>query len=77
MTLLTAFTRFPDPRIARRRRYPLGDLLFIALCAVLAGADNFVEIQAWASAKRQWLAQRLHLEHGIPSHDYIRRRRRP
>ena len=74
MTLLTAFTRFPDPRIARRR---LGDLLFIALCAILAGADNFVEIQEWATAKREWLAQRLHLEHGIPSHDYIRRRRRP
>ena len=69
MTLRTAFSRLPDPRMARRRRYPLADLLFIALCAILCGANNFVEIQSWAQAKQEWLDKRLHLEHGIPSHD--------
>ena len=59
MTLTSAFARLPDPRLARRR-YPPGDLLFIALCAVLSGADNtrqspcgrllcFVEIEDWAN----------------------------
>ncbi len=69
MTLRTAFARLADPRIARRRRYALGDLLFIALCAVLCGANNFVEIEVWARAKQEWLQERLDLQHGIPSHD--------
>ena len=73
MTLTTAFARLPDPRLARRRRYPLGDLLFIALCAVLSGADNFVEIEDWAKAKQEWLQERLDLPHGIPSHDTLGR----
>lgn len=73
MTLLTAFARLPDPRIARRRRYALGDLLFIALCAVICGANNFVEIELWAKSKQDWLQERLGLQHGIPSHDTLGR----
>ena len=66
MTLTTAFARLSDPRLARRRRYPLADLLFIALCAVLSGADNtrqspcgrllcFVEIEDWANRTKRVL----------------------
>jgi len=41
----------------------------IALCAVIAGADDFVTIAAWARQKRTWLAKILDLSSGIPSHD--------
>ena len=69
MMLLSSFSRLRDPRIARHRRYSLGDLLFIALCAMLCGADSFVEIEAWAKAKQSWLRQRLDLPETMPSHD--------
>ena len=38
------FAELPDPRINRRKRHLLADILTIALCAVLCGADDFVEI---------------------------------
>ena len=40
-----------------------------ALCATIAGADDFVAIAAWARQKRDWLGQFLDLSGGIPSHD--------
>jgi predicted transposase YbfD/YdcC len=71
---LTAFvSRLPDPRYRRARRHPLLTILFIALCAVLAGADNLSEIARWAKAKQDWLQERVDLPGGIPSHDTIGR----
>jgi hypothetical protein len=45
------------------------DILVIAICAVICGADTWVEIEAYGNAKEQWLRQFLALPHGIPSHD--------
>ncbi len=56
----------------RRRRevvYPLIDIVTIALCAVIAGADNFVAIAELARKKRTWLSQFLDLSRGVTSHD--------
>jgi predicted transposase YbfD/YdcC len=58
-----------DPRQAKKVEHELVELLVVAVCAVLSGADEFVEIQAWGKAKLQWLRQFLKLEHGIASHD--------
>ena len=45
------------------------ELLVVAVCAVLAGADDFVQIEEWAKEKLDWFRQYLKLEKGIPSHD--------
>ena len=62
------FSTLTDPR-RRKVMYPLINIVTIALCAVLCGADDFVSIAVWARAKRDWLAQFLDLKAGIPSHD--------
>jgi len=62
------FASLTDPR-RRKVTYPLINIVTIALCAVIAGADDFVTIAAWGRQKRAWLARFLDLTHGIPSHD--------
>jgi predicted transposase YbfD/YdcC len=47
----------------------LNDILFIALCAVICGADSWTEVEVFGWAKREWLSQFLALPNGIPSHD--------
>ena len=72
-----AFTEFfadlPDPRVARTRLHRLDDILVIAVCAVLCGADSFEEIEEFGHAKEPWLKRFLTLPHGIPSHDTFNR----
>jgi len=58
-----------DPRQAGKVEHDLVELLVVAVAAVLAGADPFVEIEAWENEKRDWLRQYLKLAHGIASHD--------
>jgi predicted transposase YbfD/YdcC len=62
------FADLTDPR-RRKVTYPLINIVTIAVCAVIAGADDFVSIVAWARQKRDWLARILDLTNGIPSHD--------
>jgi predicted transposase YbfD/YdcC len=62
------FADLPDPR-RREGWYPLVNIVVIALCAVISGADDFVAIARWARIKREWLATFLDLRAGIPSHD--------
>jgi predicted transposase YbfD/YdcC len=62
------FASLTDPR-RRKVTYPLINIVTIALCAVIAGADDFVTIAARARQKRAWLAKILDLSSGIPSHD--------
>ncbi|WP_165224794.1 ISAs1 family transposase [Aquisphaera insulae] len=62
------FAGLTDPR-RRKVTYPLVNIVTIAVCAVICGADDFVAIATWGRAKRDWLATILDLEAGIPSHD--------
>ena len=62
------FVDLTDPR-RREVTYPLINVVTIALCAVICGADDFVSIAAWGRMKRAWLAKLLDLSSGIPSHD--------
>jgi predicted transposase YbfD/YdcC len=68
-----AFIRFfadlPDPRIDRTKKHRLVDILVIALCAVLGGADTWEEVEQFGRAKAAWLRRFLALPNGIPSHD--------
>ena len=62
------FTELTDPR-RREVVYPLINVVTIAICAVVAGADDFVSIAEYGRKKRKWLEQFLDLSAGIPSHD--------
>jgi predicted transposase YbfD/YdcC len=68
-SLLDSFADLPDPRVDRTKRHRLGDILVIAVCALLSGAEDFVAMEAWGRAREAWLRARLALPHGIPSHD--------
>ena len=62
------FANLTDPR-RRKVLYPLVNVVTIAVCAVICGADDFVAIAKFGRAKREWLSQFLDLTDGIPSHD--------
>ena len=66
------FVDLPDPR-ASNVRHRLIDLLFIALCATICGADGWEDFQVFARSKRSWFSQFLDLRHGVPSADTFRR----
>jgi predicted transposase YbfD/YdcC len=63
------FADLPDPRVDRTKKHLLGDILVIALCAVVCGADSWEEVEAFGEAKHAWLRRFLALPNGIPSHD--------
>lgn len=62
------FQELTDPR-RREVTYPLINIVVMALCAVLSGADDFVSIARWAEKKKEWLAKFLDMSAGVPSHD--------
>jgi predicted transposase YbfD/YdcC/predicted DNA-binding protein (UPF0251 family) len=62
------FAELTDPR-RREGTYPLINIVVIALCAAICGADDFVAIADWGALKKDWLSKFLDLSAGIPSHD--------
>lgn len=67
------FSSIDDPRIDRTKEHLLSDILLIALCAMLCGAEGFVDFQDFGKARIRWLRSFLKLPNGIPSHDTFRR----
>jgi predicted transposase YbfD/YdcC len=63
------FGELPDPRSGQNVRHPLLSIISIAICAVICGADDWVEVEQFGQAKHEWLSSFLALPHGIPSHD--------
>ena len=63
------FGELTDPRVARTRVHRLGDVVTIALCAVVCGANDWVAVETFGRAKEAWLRTFLPLPGGIPSHD--------
>src|SRR5665213_1872976 len=72
-TLFEHFAALPDPRVERTKEHQLLDILTIAVCAIICGADSFVEMEEFGAAKWEWLATFLALPSGIPSHDTFNR----
>lgn len=68
-SLENCFGDLPDPRVRGRCDHKLLDIIIIAVCGVLCGADSWVGIETVGKAKESWLSEFLELEHGIPSHD--------
>lgn len=63
------FESLPDPRVERCKLHDLQEIIFMSICAVICGADDYVAIEQFAKGKEDWLRQFLKLENGIPSHD--------
>lgn len=69
ITIADHFAQMSDPRIDRTKRHNLIDILTIAICAVICGADSWVAIELYGCTKYEWLKTFLDLPNGIPSHD--------
>jgi len=67
------FRQLADPRVGRAKRHELLDILLIAVCAMLCGAEGFTEIAECGRCKADWFKTWLALPHGIPSHDTFNR----
>ena len=72
-TIADYFVDIEDPRIERTKRHKLIDILTIAICAVICGADSWVSIETYAKVKQDWFKQFIELPNGIPSHDTFAR----
>ncbi len=68
-TIAEHFATRTDPRIDHTKRHHLLDLLTIALCAIISGAGEWVAMEAYGKAKREWFDTFLDLPNGIRSHD--------
>ena len=73
MELLKVFQQIEDPRIERKKLYSLESVLGIALCAMLSGATDFEEMEAFGLSKLDLMSQLFDLPNGIPSHDTFNR----
>jgi predicted transposase YbfD/YdcC len=71
--LAACFAGLVDPRETRRCDHRLIDILAIAVCAVIACAESWEDIELYGRSKRAWLETFLELPNGIPSHDTFRR----
>lgn len=63
------FSKVSDPRVDRSKEHKLIDIIAIAICAVICGAEGWVDIELFGKSKLPWLKTFLELPNGIPSHD--------
>jgi len=73
VNILRFFDDLPDPRSEVNRLHRLGDVIVIAICAVIANADGPTAIAKWARLNDVWLRKHLALPSGIPGKDTFRR----
>ena len=67
--LESIFAQVEDPRMERTKLHRLQDIIILAICGVLCGADGWVEIEEFGKAKEAFFTELLKLPNGIPSHD--------
>jgi predicted transposase YbfD/YdcC len=72
-SIVKHFAKLKDPRRSHRRLHHLQDIIVIALCAVIANAQDWQEIETFGRKRLDWLKRFLALPHGIPSHDTFER----
>ena len=68
---LDSFSGLHDPRQQAKVLYPLPEILLLCLCAVLGGADSWVEVALYGQQKLEFLRRFLPFAHGTPSHDQL------
>lgn len=69
LSITTHFASIEDPRLERSKRHKLIDIIVIAICGVICGAEDWVAIERFGQAKLEWFQTFLELPNGIPSHD--------
>ena len=67
------FGSLQDPRIDRQKLHLLLDIIVIAICASICGADKWEDVETFGKAKKDWFKTFLELPNGIPSHDTFNR----
>src|SRR5207237_10269487 len=67
--LETIFAQVEDPRMERTKLHRLRDIIILAICGVICGAEGWVEIEEFGKAKEAFFTELLDLPNGIPSHD--------
>ena len=72
-TLVEHFSDLEDPRCSGKIEHRLIDIMVIAVCAVIAGAESWQDMELYGHDKSDWLSSFLCLPNGIPSHDTFRR----
>jgi len=70
-SLLDHFPALKDPRQLGRVIYPLPEVMLLILCASIAAADDFVEVQHWDETHMDFLRRFLPYNDGIPGHDAL------
>ena len=73
VTIQKHFAKVADPRLKRRQRHRLMDIIVMAICAVIADCDTWEDIGVFVRKRRSWLERFLDLPHGVPSADTFAR----
>ena len=68
-SIMDQFRELEDPWIERSKWHQLLDMVAIAICAVICGADSWVYVEMFGKSKEEWFRTFLELPNGIPSHD--------
>ena len=68
---LKSFADLEDPRQQAKVLYPLEEILLLCLCAVISGADCWVEVALYGRQRLTFLRRFLPFRHGVPSHDQL------
>ena len=71
INFLRHFKGLFDHRQARKVQYPLDEVLLLVLCAVISGADSWVEVATWGKKKLDFLRRFFPYANGTPSHDQL------
>jgi predicted transposase YbfD/YdcC len=69
LAITAYFADVDDPRIDRTKAHVVLDIIVISICAVICGADGWVDVAEFGRSKQAWLATFLALPNGIPAHD--------
>jgi predicted transposase YbfD/YdcC len=69
LSISAHFASLQDPRTGNATRHKLLDILVIAICAIICGADDWTDVELFGTCKETWFRTFLSLPHGVPSHD--------
>ena len=67
------FETLEDPRSGKYPRHYFGEIIFIALAAMICGSEGFDDFARFAQTREKWLRKHLKLPGGLPSNDTFRR----
>ena len=73
MKILTSIEEIIDPRMIGKVQHNLSTIIFVALCGILSGCEDWKDIRDYCRIKKDWLSRYICLKNGIPSSDTFRR----